>query len=178
MSFPGQVAGRFTASCDCAANSEIWPDASEIAACCYCRCTTTLSSAETAPLVSPMTACRIRQPGVDFAHWRAWAKRTRLNSAVSRGMTGSERQIRRRPATVESGCGAVAVGLVCLLPPLSSGGAQLTWPWLRFHTPLIEPDLQISRIRLSDRTSRLRPRVATLQASEAYETQGLVQVRV
>ena len=28
-------------------------------------------------------------------------------------------------------------------------------PWLRFHIPLIEPDVQISRIRLSDQTSRL-----------------------
>ena len=29
---------------------------------------------------------------------------------------------------------------------------------LRFHLPLIEPDLQISRIRLSDKKSRFRPR--------------------
>ncbi len=29
---------------------------------------------------------------------------------------------------VESRCGAVAVGPVCLLPPLSSGGAQVTSP--------------------------------------------------
>ena len=29
-------------------------------------------------------------------------------------------------------------------------------PWLRFHIPLIEPDRQISRIRLSDKTSRFR----------------------
>ena len=32
-------------------------------------------------------------------------------------------------------------------------------PWLRFHIPLIEPDMQISRIRLSDKTSPLRFRV-------------------
>ena len=56
---------------------------------------------------------------------------------------------------VESECGAVAVGRTYLLPPLSSGGASLVRPWLRFHTPLIEPDMQISRIRLSDKTSRL-----------------------
>ena len=31
-------------------------------------------------------------------------------------------------------------------------------PELRFHIPLIEPDMQISRIRLSDKTSRLHPR--------------------
>jgi len=38
------------------------------------------------------------------------------------------------------------------LPPLSSGGAQVTKPSLRFHIPLIEPDMQIARIRLSDKT--------------------------
>ena len=56
---------------------------------------------------------------------------------------------------VEWGCGAVAVGRACLFPPLSSGGALVDQPWLRFHIPLIEPDVQISRIRLSDKTSRL-----------------------
>src|ERR1039458_174959 len=35
-------------------------------------------------------------------------------------------------------------------------------PWLRFHIPLIEPDRQISRIRLSDKTSRLSFRVQRL----------------
>jgi hypothetical protein len=55
---------------------------------------------------------------------------------------------------VESRCGAVAVDGTYLLPPLSSGGASLVPPWLRFHIPLIEPDMQISRIRLSDKTSR------------------------
>jgi hypothetical protein len=59
------------------------------------------------------------------------------------------------PQWVESECGAVAVGRTYLLPPLSSGGASLVPPWLRFHTPLIEPNVQISRIRLSDKTSRL-----------------------
>ena len=29
----------------------------------------------------------------------------------------------------------MAVGSVCLLPPLSSGGAQVALPYLRFHTP-------------------------------------------
>src|SRR3984893_12068431 len=48
----------------------------------------------------------------------------------------------------ESRCGAVALGRTYLLPPLSSGGALLVRPWLRFHIPLIEPDRQISRIRL------------------------------
>src|SRR6266508_3815835 len=38
---------------------------------------------------------------------------------------------------VESECGAVAVGRTYLLPPLSSGGALVVRPWLRFHIPLI-----------------------------------------
>src|SRR6516162_5685509 len=62
---------------------------------------------------------------------------------------------------VESRCGAVAVGRTYLLPPLSSGGASLVRPWLRFHIPLIEPDRRIYRTRLSDKTSRLHPRRAT-----------------
>ena len=57
---------------------------------------------------------------------------------------------------VESRCGAVALCRTYLLPPLSSGGALVVPPWLRFHIPLIEPDRQISRIRLSDKTSRFR----------------------
>ena len=59
-------------------------------------------------------------------------------------------------AWVESRCGAVALGGTYLLPPLSSGGALVVQPWLRFHIPLIEPDMQISRIRLSDKSSRFR----------------------
>ena len=78
---------------------------------------------------------------------------------------------------VESGCDAVTLGSGCLLPPLSSGGAQVPSPLLRFHTPLIEPDVQISRIRLSDRTSRLHPRRAASKLREAYETEVPVQVR-
>src|SRR5450759_1609399 len=61
--------------------------------------------------------------------------------------------------SVESRCGAVALGRTYLLPPLSSDGASMVPPWLRFHIPLIEPDRQISRIRLSDKTSRLHFRV-------------------
>jgi hypothetical protein len=62
----------------------------------------------------------------------------------------------RSVAMVESECGAVAVGRTYPLPPLSFGGASLARPWLRFHTPLIEPDVQVSRIRLSDNTRELR----------------------
>ena len=71
----------------------------------------------------------------------------------------------------------MAVGSGCLLPPLSSGGAQGPEPWLRFHTQLIEPDRQISRIRLSDKTSRVHPRRAAAKLSQAYETEVPIQVR-
>src|SRR5271167_1666042 len=69
---------------------------------------------------------------------------------------------------VESRCGAVALGRTYLLPPLSSGGASLVRPWLRFHTPLIEPDMQICRIRLSDKTSRRLSRATPSAASEHH----------
>ena len=42
-------------------------------------------------------------------------------------------------------------------------------PWLRFHIPLIEPDRQISRIRLSDKTSRFHPRHVVLKPTQADE---------
>ena len=37
----------------------------------------------------------------------------------------------------------MAVGRACLFPPLSSGGALVARPWLRFHTPLIERSRRI-----------------------------------
>src|SRR6516162_9787964 len=42
-----------------------------------------------------------------------------------------------RRGSVESECGAVALGRPYLLPPLSSGGASLVRPWLPFPHPLI-----------------------------------------
>jgi hypothetical protein len=78
-------------------------------------------------------------------------------SAIAPIATKMLRRDERRK--VESRCGAVAVGCTYLLPPLSIGGALVVQPWLRFHIPLIEPDKQISRIRLSDKTSRLCFRV-------------------
>jgi hypothetical protein len=81
------------------------------------------------------------------------------------------------PRPVESRCGAAAVRRTYLLPPLSSGGASLVQPWLRLHTPLIEPDMQISRIRLSDKTSRLHPRHVMPKPAQAYEPEVPVEVR-
>ena len=83
------------------------------------------------------------------------------------------------PVLVESRCGAVAVGPTYLFPPLSSGGALVVRPWLRFHIPLIEPDRQISRIRLSDKTSRLCFRVRRhLQLSNTVGVDRLPNLQV
>src|ERR1700675_1220589 len=80
-------------------------------------------------------------------------------------------------ASVESRCGAVALGRTYLLPPLSFGGALLVRPCPRFHTPLIELDVQISRIQLSDKTSRLHPRHVAPKPAQAYEPKVPVKMR-
>src|SRR5438105_15352287 len=46
-----------------------------------------------------------------------------------------------------------------------------------FPHPLIEPDVQIARIRLSDKTSRLHPRHVVPKPGQAYETEVPVEVR-
>ena len=47
---------------------------------------------------------------------------------------------------------------------------------LRFHTPLIEPDVRISRIRLSDKDSRRRPREIARSRLEPYQPQHFFKV--
>ena len=47
---------------------------------------------------------------------------------------------------------------------------------LRFHTPLVEPDVRICRIRLSDKESRVRPRKSATLRTELDEPQLLVAV--
>src|SRR6188474_2907111 len=56
-----------------------------------------------------------------------------------------------RSLTVESRCGAVAAVKLVGHHQLSGTGRSAS-PQLRLHIPLIEPDMQISRIRLSDKT--------------------------
>ena len=46
------------------------------------------------------------------------------------------------------------------LPTLSSVGASLAPPCSRFHTPLIEPDVRICRIRLSEKTHTIAVAIA------------------
>ena len=53
------------------------------------------------------------------------------------------------------------------------------WCGFGWHTSgwLIEPDMQISRIRLSDKLSRLRPCHVVPKPVQAYEPEVPVQVR-
>jgi hypothetical protein len=46
------------------------------------------------------------------------------------------------------------------LPALSFAGASLFPPCFRFHTPLIEPDVRICRIRLSEKTHTIAVAIA------------------
>ena len=52
------------------------------------------------------------------------------------------------------------LGLAYRLPTLSSVGASLAPPCFRFHTPLIEPDVRICRIRLSEKTHAIAVAIA------------------
>jgi hypothetical protein len=83
----------------------------------------------------------------------------RLKAAIPRWLPHYEDQYGR----VEMWRGSVRFGL--LFPSLSPDGVLVASPYPRFHTPLIEPDWQISRIRLSDKMSRFRPRIVTPQAA-------------
>src|SRR5262245_35346711 len=50
-------------------------------------------------------------------------------------------------------------------------------PELRFQSPLVAPDVQISRIRRSDKTSRLHPRHVVPKPAQAYEPEVPVKMR-
>src|SRR5437879_3489926 len=63
---------------------------------------------------------------------------------------------RDRPSRVERGRGGLGNAYLLTGP---FGGRCLTSAAVpRFHLPLIEPDVQISRIRLPDKVPHLRPR--------------------
>jgi hypothetical protein len=83
-----------------------------------------------------------------------WRNRSNMRERP-RGSNSAEGECRY---AVESTTGAVTIGVASLLPRLSVRGAPLATPWLRFQSPLIEPDMRISRIRLSDKTSCFCPR--------------------
>ena len=60
-------------------------------------------------------------------------------------------------------------------PTLSAVGASLASPCFRFHTPLIEPDVRIARIRLSEKVSRCRPRKTMGPCGETDQAQLVVE---
>jgi hypothetical protein len=85
------------------------------------------------------------------------------------------RSVRRRAATSKRAnrklevlgldlCGVEVwrggLGGAYLLPTLSFVGASLTPPCFRFHTPLIEPDVRVCRIRLSEKTHAIAVAIA------------------
>jgi hypothetical protein len=49
---------------------------------------------------------------------------------------------------------------------------------LRFHIPLIKPDVQFSRIRLPDKESRFRPREEARALAQADKSQLLIEIAV
>ena len=49
---------------------------------------------------------------------------------------------------------------------------------LRFHIPLIEPDVRISRIRLSDKDSCFRPREVARSRLQPNQTEHIIDVLV
>src|SRR5262249_46019772 len=61
-------------------------------------------------------------------------------------------------------------------PFVGRGFTSSTMP--RSHLPLIEPDWPVSRVRLSDKDSCLRPREGACQRAESQQTQLLVQACV
>ncbi len=52
------------------------------------------------------------------------------------------------------------LGRAYRLPTLSFVGASLAPPCFRFHTPLIEPDVRICRIRLLEKTHTIAVAIA------------------
>jgi hypothetical protein len=67
------------------------------------------------------------------------------------------------------------LGAAYLFPALSSAGASIASPCVRFHIPLIEPDVPVSGIRLSEKGSRCRPREIARPLGKADEAQHFVQ---
>ena len=67
------------------------------------------------------------------------------------------------------------LGGTYLLPTLSVAGASRFPPCFRFHTPLIEPDVQIYRIRLSEKTHAIAEAIACDAVCNFGKQQGSYQ---
>ena len=64
------------------------------------------------------------------------------------------------------------------MPALSVAGALVSITLFRFHLPLIKPDVRISRIRLSDKDSCVRPRDVEIRQKKLDQAKFLMQVIV
>ena len=67
------------------------------------------------------------------------------------------------------------LGGAYLLPTLSFVGASRAPPCFRFHTPLIEPDVRICRIRLSEKTHAIAVAIACDAACDSWKQLGSYQ---
>jgi|SRR5450631_3444398 hypothetical protein len=124
---------------------------------------------------SPATSGKFVSDGKDALRLLKLTKYATLRAICT--LATIMRMISDRSESVESTTSAVAIGVASLFPRLSVRGAPLATPWLRFQSPLVEPDVQISRIRLSDKTSRLHPCHVVPKPSQAHETEVPVEVR-
>jgi hypothetical protein len=70
------------------------------------------------------------------------------------------------------------LGVAYLFPALSSAGASIAQPCSVSTLPLIKPDVRISRIRLSDKDSCLRPRDVAVAQAELDKAQLPVKVLI
>src|SRR5690349_20606814 len=100
------------------------------------------------------------------------------NAIASRVAKSTSADFPDRDFWLEITCGVEmwrgGLGAAYLLPALSSAGASLASPCFRFHIPLIEPDGRISRVRLSEKGSRCRPREMARPPAKADQTQHVV----
>ena len=70
------------------------------------------------------------------------------------------------------------VGWAYLLADSFGCRCLISQTMLRFHIPLFKPDVRFSRIRLSDKDSRFRPRQAVRLQRQLNQPQRLVEVGV
>src|ERR1700684_4266478 len=109
--------------------------------------------------------------GCGSSNYKSWPTNLALKS----------RSITCRPAqAVESTTGAVAVGREGSCFPAAFVLPVPHWfgPLLRFQSPLVKPDMQISRIRLSPASSGLRARPVRAAPRQGVQAECLVEILV
>jgi len=99
-------------------------------------------------------------------HTAVWAASTTKNSFM---------RLEKANKRVESRTGAGALVFRWLMARLSPALPQSGLAWLCFLFPLIEPNRRVSRIRLSEKVSRGRPRKAGRPGTKLDEPKLLMQ---